>query len=309
MPVLASGAMARFRWLALAFAVAPAVAVQLPEPATVITNVSLVGPASVTAGQSIVIVGGWITGIGTAPPDGARVVDGQGAFVIPGLWDMHVHFASYPEGLPLLIAFGVTGARDMGSASPLETQEMLSWRREIASGARVGPRMVIAGPTLDGRRAYKSDGRLYATTADEGRTAVATVRERGGDFVKVHDWVGSEAYAAIVAAAHAAGLEVVGHTPAALPARDVAAAGQRSIEHLGSSLGGFVLDASSREPELRRELLQKMDEAARPAARRRSGSGRWARFIGRHSSIRGRRPGRPSSSRCTGRAAPGIARR
>ena len=53
----------------------------------------------------------------------------------------------------------------------------------------------------------------------------------------------------------------MGHTPAAIPARDAIAAGQRSIEHLGSSLGGFVLDASSREPELRRELLQKMDEA------------------------------------------------
>ena len=92
------------KWLALAFAVAPAAA-QLAEPATVITNLRIVGSASVVAAQSIVIVGDRIEHVGPAtasPPDGARVVDGQGAFVIPGLWDMHVHLASYPEGLPLL---------------------------------------------------------------------------------------------------------------------------------------------------------------------------------------------------------------
>lgn len=249
-------------WVGFALAVAVTLqgSAQLAAPATVITNVHIVGPAGAAPGQSIVIAGSRITGIGTPPPDGARVVDGQGAFVVPGLWDMHVHLAGYPGALPLLVAYGVTGARDMGSASPLETQEMRAWQKEIAAGTRVGPRLVLAGPTLDGRRPYQSDGRLYATTADEGRAAVATVNARGGDFVKVHDWVGPEAYAAIVAAAHASGLEVVGHTPAAISARDAIAAGQRSIEHLGSSLGGFLLEASSREAELRRELLQKMDE-------------------------------------------------
>ncbi len=249
------------RWIAFALAVAPAAAA---PPATVIANVHIVGPAGAMPGQSIIIIGDRIASVGPASnvaPTGAQMIDGRGAFVIPGLWDMHVHLASYPEGLPLLVAYGVTGARDMGSASAAETQEMLAWRKEIAAGTRFGPRLAIAGPTLDGRRSYKSDGRLYATTADEGRTAVATVRARGGDFVKVHDWVALEAYAAIVAAAHAGGLEVVGHTPAAIPARDAIAAGQRSIEHLGSSLGGFVLDASSRETELRRELVQKMEEA------------------------------------------------
>lgn len=256
--------MIRFGWLALALASAPLGAAPEAMAGTVIAHVSLVGPAGIQPDQSILLVGDRIEHVGPAtasPPAGARVVDGRGAYVLPGLWDMHVHLASYPEGLPLLVAYGVTGARDMGSASATETQEMLAWQKEIAAGTRVGPRLVLAGPTLDGRRPYPSDGRLYATTAGEGRAAVATVRARGGDFVKVHDWVGPEAYAAIVAAAHASGLEVVGHTPPAIPARDAIAAGQRSIEHLGSSLGGFLLDASSREAELRRELLQKMDEA------------------------------------------------
>lgn len=256
--------MKRVAWLLLALAAAPLGAAAMAIETTAITHVAVVGPAGIEPDLSILVVGDRIERVGpatVAPPAGARVVDGRGAFVIAGLWDMHVHLASYPAGLPLFVAYGVTGARDMGSASAAETQEMLAWRKEIAAGARVGPRLVLAGPTLDGRRAYRSDGRVYATTADEGRAAVATVRERGGDFVKVHDWVGSEAYAAIVAAARAGGLDVVGHTPAAIPAREAVAAGQRSIEHLGSSLGGFLLDASSREPELRRELLQRMDEA------------------------------------------------
>ena len=254
--------------LALTIAFLPtstAAATQESAPSIVLRNVSVVSRAGVIPDQAILIRGDLITAVGAsaslAVPAATHAVDGRGAYVIPGLWDMHVHLASYPEGLPLLVAYGVTGARDMGSASAAETQEMLVWRKEIAAGTRVGPRLAIAGPTLDGRRAYKSDGRLYVTTADEGRAAVATVRERGGDFVKVHDWVGPEAYAAVVEAAHAGGLEVVGHTPAAIPAGDAAAAGQRSIEHLGSSLGGFVLDASSRETELRRELLRRMDEA------------------------------------------------
>jgi hypothetical protein len=230
---------------------------------TLITHVSLIGPAGIQSDQSILLVGDRIEHAARRPPRARRRAGGgrPGRLRHCRLWDMHVHLASYPGALPLLVAYGVTGARDMGSASAAETQEMLAWRREIAAGTRVGPRLVLAGPTLDGRRAYQSDGRLYATTADEGRAAVATVRARGGDFVKVHDWVAPEAYAAIVVAARAGGLEVVGHTPAAIPARDAVAAGQRSIEHLGSSLGGFVLDASSRETELRRELVQKMEEA------------------------------------------------
>lgn len=260
--------MISLRWIAPAAALLAALAGQPAEPVTWLSNVRIVGGPLERPAQSILIAGDRIVSVGAAlaaPPAGARVVDGQGAYVIPGLWDMHVHLASYPEGLPLFVAYGVTGVRDMGSASATETQEMLAWRKEIAAGTRVGPRLMLAGPTLDGRRAYKSDGRLYATTADEGRAAVATVRERGGDFVKVHDWLDAEAYAAVVEAAHAGGLEVVGHTPAAIPAGAAAAAGQRSIEHLGSSLGGFLLDASSREAELRRELLQKM-EAARAAS-------------------------------------------
>jgi hypothetical protein len=161
--------------------------------------------------------------------------------------------------LPLLIAYGVTGVRDMGYATPPQTAELLKWRAEIAEGRRVGPRLVIAGPTVDGPRGYRNDGRIFVATADEARAAVATLKSLGADFVKIHDWIGPEAYAALIAAAREAGLAVAGHTPPAIPARVAAESGQRSIEHLGSVTGGFLLDASRREAELRREVLAHMD--------------------------------------------------
>lgn len=242
-----------------------AAAAPLPKQATVITNVNVVSPAGVVTGQSIVIADDLITAVGptvgTPPPDTARVFDGQGAFVIAGLWEMHGHLASYPGALPLLVAYGVTGVRDMGNANPRETQELLQWRGEIAEHKRVGPRLVIAGPTVDGPRGYTSDARLFVRNAAEGRAAVATVKERGADFVKVHDWVPAEAYDAILKAAKQQGLRVAGHTPATIPARKAAEKGQRSIEHLGSSTGGFLLDASSREKALRAELFRHMDAA------------------------------------------------
>lgn len=250
---------------AFVFLAAAAQAAPLPEQATVLTNVNVVGPTGVVAGQSIVIAGDLIVAVGpapgTPPPATARVFDAQGAFVIPGLWEMHGHLAAYPGALPLLVAYGVTGVRDMGNANPQETKDLLQWRSEIVAGKRVGPRLVIAGPTVDGPRGYQSDARLFVTTAAEGRQAVTTVKERGADFVKVHEWIGPEAYKAVIEAAREKGLPVAGHTPAAIPAREAAAAGQRSIEHLGSGTGGFLLDVSSREKELRREVLQHMAAA------------------------------------------------
>jgi imidazolonepropionase-like amidohydrolase len=86
-------------------------------------------------------------------PKQAHVIDGSGKYLIPGLWDMHVHtfFGDWVPGgkevtLPLFIANGITGVRDMGSDLDL----ILAARRDTASGALLGPRMVVAGPMLDG---------------------------------------------------------------------------------------------------------------------------------------------------------------
>jgi hypothetical protein len=134
-------------------------------PPLVILNVTVINPAqsSVQAGRAVVVSGNHITAVSDAAhfqiPTHARVIDGKGQFLIPGLWDMHVHSAFgdwFPGGrdviLPLLIANGVTGVRDMGGEIPV----LFAWRKQIEEGQIVGPRMVVSGPMLDG---YLPDGK------------------------------------------------------------------------------------------------------------------------------------------------------
>ena len=132
----------------------------------VITHVTVINPgtSSVLPNRTVVIIGDRIASFSDAAtfqtPKNARVIDATGKFLIPGLWDMHVHSAFgdwFPGGrdiiLPLFIANGVIGVRDMGGDLPV----LLQWRKEIADGRIIGPRMVISGPMLDG---YLPDGKL-----------------------------------------------------------------------------------------------------------------------------------------------------
>ena len=86
------------------------------------------------------------------PEAGSQVIDARGKFLIPGLWDMHVHIAGIsadPEWskevvLPLLTAMGVTGVRDMGG----DLGVLQEWRREIESGKLIGPHIVKSAAIL-----------------------------------------------------------------------------------------------------------------------------------------------------------------
>lgn len=126
-----------------------------------ITHVNIIDTTggAIQRDMVVVVVGARIVRIASANsahvPQGARTVDGRGKYLIPGLWDMHVHTA-FGEWLPswtgqkisfpLFVANGVTGVRDMGS----DLQAVKRWRDEIAAGKLLGPRMVIADPMLDG---------------------------------------------------------------------------------------------------------------------------------------------------------------
>src|SRR5438552_10323240 len=98
--------------------------------------------------MTVVIRGDRISEIGKAgeivPPPDATVVDASGKFLIPGLWDMHVHGFGR-NSLTLFTANGVTGVREMFGNS-----DLLRWRDEIAKGALTGPRMIVASPIIDG---------------------------------------------------------------------------------------------------------------------------------------------------------------
>ena len=210
----------------------------------VILHVTVINPgaSSVQPDQAVTILGDRIIAVSAAsevhPPKGTRVIDATGEYLIPGLWDMHVHMAFgdwFPGGreiiLPLLVANGVTGVRDMGGDVPVLQQ----WRKEIAAGQIVGPRILISGPMLDG---YLPNGKLRfpssvpITTPASAAAAVDSLKAQGVDFIKVQSVISHDAYLAAAAEAHKDGVPIVGHVPDKVRIAEVVAAGQKSIEHL-----------------------------------------------------------------------------
>jgi hypothetical protein len=178
----------------------------------------------------------------------ARVVDGAGRFLIPGLWDAHVHTFVFPwqpdHQLPLFIANGVTGIRDMGGAVPDSASDALGGgfpmsdidaiRAAIDSGERVGPR-IVAGVMVDGPTPVWPVA-LAVDTAEAGRQAVDAITKAGADFVKVYTLLAREAFLAIAEAANERNFSFAGHVPIAVTAGEASDAGQRTIEHYSDSL-------------------------------------------------------------------------
>ncbi len=191
-------------------------------------------------------------------PVGTRLVDGKDAFLIPGLWDMHVHTAGLsadPEWskdalLPLLVANGVMGVRDMGG----NLTSLQNWRDEISRFAIVGPRMVFAGPMLNGESEDPSV--IAVKTPDQARQAVDQLAEKHVDFIKILSGLDPDSYFAIVAESKARHLTIVGHVPTAISTAEASEAGQKSIEHI--LYGGFAIACSSHEEELRQAMVAAM---------------------------------------------------
>jgi len=161
-------------------------------------------------------------------------VNGTGKFLIPGLWDMHVHMVFgdwFPRGkevtLPLFIANGVTGVRDMGG----ELEVLQQWRKEITAGTLIGPRMVISGPMLDGPQP-RFPSSIAIKTPEDGRHAVDDLKRRGADFIKLQSLIPRDAVFAIADEARKQGISFVGHVPDSVRASEASNAGQKSFEHL-----------------------------------------------------------------------------
>src|SRR5688572_87949 len=106
----------------------------------------------VRSDQTVIVRESRIVAVGpfrsTRVPAGARTIDGRGKFLIPGLWDMHVHTAIVGgrDILSLYVANGVTGVRDMAG----DWATITAWRNEIGTGALIGPRIVASGPYIEG---------------------------------------------------------------------------------------------------------------------------------------------------------------
>ncbi len=201
---------------------------------TAFTNVTVIDGTSPQprSDRTVVIRGNRIVAEGPsasiAVPSGARVIDGRGKFLIPGLWDMHVHLAM-PGGrevLPLYIANGVTGVRDMAGDWPTLT----AWRRDIARGSVIGPRIIASGPYLEGGDVPIPH--LLVKSPADAAPAVDSLIRLGVDFIKVHGQLTRESYFAIARAARARRIPFAGHVSRVVGAADASDSGQASIEHL-----------------------------------------------------------------------------
>jgi len=142
---------------------------------------------------------------------------------------MHVHLTdARPSALPALVANGVTGVRDMGSL----LRELDEWRVRIDDGTLIGPRIVRAGPIVNG----KAFGPVQLAVADaaEARAAVRTLAKVGVDFIKIHKTMSREQFFAVLDEAKKAGLRVAGHIPVGVMPEEASDSGLASIEHTES---------------------------------------------------------------------------
>ena len=206
-----------------------------------IDNVTIVDVATgkLQAHKTIVVEGKRIARIENASREtrAAATLDGTGMFVIPGLWDMHIHayftndssrFHSTSEIMfPLFIVNGVTGVRDLGS----NLDATLAARDSIAAHQLVGPRMMVSGPMLDGPTTRYAAA-IKVATPDEARAAVRVLKDRGVDMIKTQSLIPKDAYFAIADEAAHVGIPFEGHVPREITAMEAITAHQRSFEHL-----------------------------------------------------------------------------
>jgi len=206
-----------------------------PEsPSLAITHVTVVDVAhdALLHDRTIVIQGPRIARVDTSPrvpvSRSTETLDGTGRFVIPGLWDMHVHLSDSATAAQLLHR-GITGARVM--SGPLDVT--LALREQLRRNPTLGPRLVVAGLALHGHASFAADtGLALALSAHDGRRAVDSLARRGVDFIKVHEGLSRESWFAIARAARIHHLPLTGHVATGLTPEEVSDSGLTSIEHL-----------------------------------------------------------------------------
>lgn len=199
----------------------------------------------ITKNGTLVIAGKKISAAGPGRtvrvPHGARVINAEGRYAIPGLWDMHVHLV-HQASLGQFVANGVTGIRDMGGgvAEPttgcesLSIEILLEWRKGIEAGALIGPRMFLSGPPVSGTGWPTS---INLETISDVRKAVNRIKALGADLIKVYEKIPLDNYLELAKEAKAAGLPIAGHVPIeTVGLIEAANSGHRSIEHIRDPL-------------------------------------------------------------------------
>ena len=207
----------------------------------VITDVNVVDvrTGEIHPEQTVIIDRGRIVSVGSRkdtryPRNAPVIINGKGFYLIPGLWDMHVHLVfgdwfplAQEISLPLFVANGVTGVRDMGS----ELATVQAWRNEIEGQRLIGPRIMTSGPMLDGPKP-RFPSSIAIATPEDGRRAVDTLKQSGADFIKLQSLLPRDAVFAIADEAKKQEMPFEGHVPDSVRADEMSNAGMRSFEHL-----------------------------------------------------------------------------
>ena len=162
-----------------------------------------------------------------AVPKSMPVIDGHGSTLLPGLWEMHAHFAQVEWG-PAYMAAGVTTARDCGG----EFEFITAVRDLIESGNGLGPRLVLAG--LVDRSGTGTFGVNWADTPEQGVAQVARYKAAGFAQMKIYSRIQPDVLAAVAKEAHRQGMTVTGHVPDGMTAIQGVEAGMDQINHFGA---------------------------------------------------------------------------
>jgi imidazolonepropionase-like amidohydrolase len=198
------------------------------DSAIVFKNVSVVPMDSerVLRNQTVVVKNGHIVAIDAATkvaiPVDARVIDGTGKYLLPGLADMHVH--TDPSDFSLFLANGITTIREMNGSA-----DHLKWRAQLASGELLGPHLFVASTLIAGEK--QRHRHVLVTSPDQAAKVVKEFAEQKYDFIKVYDGLSRAAYDQIIQTAREAKIAVVGHIPKAVGLDHALESGQKSIEH------------------------------------------------------------------------------
>jgi imidazolonepropionase-like amidohydrolase len=220
-----------------------------------ITNVTLIDGAGSKEqpNMTVLITNDSITGIEQSNKikldANTKVIEGKGKFLIPGLWDMHVHASNDTNFCSLVIANGVTSVREM-FATRQSFRFQIDWRNKVNADQIVGPHMYIPLAVMGPDQNWFSS--IQIATVQQARQFVKEVKDSGADFIKVFDLYNPKVIMAVLMEAKEQGIRVAGHCPLCLNIADAAEAGLGSFEHTLGILGS----ASSKEAIIRSAMMK-----------------------------------------------------
>ena len=214
----------------------------------VVKNAQLFDPVTgvVRPEANIYLDNGVIRDITYNTPDteeGFDIIDAQGKFVMPGLWDMHVHYGTHVQGLQHL-ACGVTNVRDMGNGL-----DLLDTRDHIEASQVLGPRIQVMSGFIDGAGPYAGPTGEQINSIDEGITAIRKYAALGYEQIKLYSSIKPEWVQALTEEAHRYNLRVSGHIPPHMLAEEAIEAGYNEIQHANMLFLNFYgKDLDTRTP-------------------------------------------------------------